>query len=148
MVGSREIHPAKITVNNRANRADVQRARRESKGDDEHLPSLPRDARLQPTSVSVKRIGPNPSSRPWEVVLATGLSFTVLMNASLLFPDPFMPAAVAHAHAVELVSSDFLYGILLAGLLIWRPTHGQEVIIDINRGESLSGPSRLVELQL
>ncbi len=75
--------------------------------------------------------------RPWEVMLATGLSFTVLMNASLLFPNPFMPAMVAHAHAVELVSSNFLYGILLAGLLIWSPTHAQSVIIDTNMDKSL-----------
>ena len=57
----------------------------------------------------------------WETVLATGLSFTVLMNASLLFPNPFFPPAVLHAHTIELVSSNFLYGLLLAAFLLWRP---------------------------
>ena len=58
----------------------------------------------------------------WETILATGLTFTVLMNASLLFPNPFMPPVVAHAHTIELVSSNLLYGILLAGLMLWNPT--------------------------
>ncbi len=58
----------------------------------------------------------------WEVVLTTGLTFTVLMNASLIFPNPFMPPFVAHAHAIELVSSNFVYGILLALLMLWAPT--------------------------
>jgi len=60
--------------------------------------------------------------KAWEIILATGLSFTVLMNASLLFPNPFMPPFVAHAHMIELVSSNFVYGILLSVLLLWTPT--------------------------
>lgn len=57
----------------------------------------------------------------WEVVLATGLAFTVLMNASLLFPNVFWPAFVARAHATELLSSNFVYGVLLALLMLWEP---------------------------
>lgn len=58
----------------------------------------------------------------WETILATGLTFTVIMNASLLFPDPFMPSFVAHAHGIELVSSNFLYGIILAMFMFWKST--------------------------
>ncbi len=57
----------------------------------------------------------------WEVVLTTGLAFTVLMNASLIFPNIVWPPVVAHAHAVELVSSNFAYGILLSLLMLWKP---------------------------
>ncbi len=57
----------------------------------------------------------------WEVVLATGLAFTVLMNASLVFPNVFWPDFIARAHAIELVSSNFVYGILLALLMLWEP---------------------------
>jgi hypothetical protein len=56
----------------------------------------------------------------WETILATGLSFTVLMNAALLFPNPFFPTNVLHAHTIELVSSNFLYGILLAAFMLWN----------------------------
>jgi heme/copper-type cytochrome/quinol oxidase subunit 2 len=59
--------------------------------------------------------------KSWEVIVATGMSFTVLMNASLLFPNPFFPPFVAHAHMIELVSSNFLYGILLSVLMLWTP---------------------------
>jgi hypothetical protein len=56
----------------------------------------------------------------WEIILATGLTFDVLMNASLVFPNPFMPPFIAHAHSIELVTSNFLYGILLSTLMLWR----------------------------
>ena len=56
-----------------------------------------------------------------ETILATGLTFDVLMNASLLFPNQFLPPVVAQAHAIELISSNLLYGILLAMLLLWEP---------------------------
>ncbi len=57
----------------------------------------------------------------WEMAVATGLSFSVLMAAPLLFPNPIMPEAVAQAHMLELLSSNFLFGFLLAGLMSWRP---------------------------
>lgn len=60
--------------------------------------------------------------KAWETVLATGLSFTVLMNAALLFPNPFFPPVVLHAHTIELVSSNFLYGILFATFMPWKLT--------------------------
>jgi hypothetical protein len=56
--------------------------------------------------------------RAWEVILATGLTFDVLMNAALLFPNPFQPPVVARAHTIELVSSNFLYGVLLAAFML------------------------------
>ncbi len=58
----------------------------------------------------------------WEAALAVGLSFAVLMCASLLFPNPYMPPIIARAHAIELLSSNFLYGILLSLLLLWKPS--------------------------
>jgi hypothetical protein len=58
--------------------------------------------------------------RTWEVVLATGLAFTVLMNASMLFPNPFFTPVVQRAHTIELVSSNLLYGILLNLLITWK----------------------------
>lgn len=58
--------------------------------------------------------------RVWEVILATGLAFTVLMNASMLFPNPFFTPVVQRAHTIELLTSNLLYGILLTVLLTWR----------------------------
>jgi hypothetical protein len=58
--------------------------------------------------------------KDWELVLACGVTFTLIMNAPLLMPNPFMPPAVAHAHTIELVTSNLVYGILLSILLLWH----------------------------
>jgi hypothetical protein len=58
--------------------------------------------------------------RTWEVTPATGLAFTVLMNAAMLFPNPFFTPVVQRAHTIELLTSNLLYGILLVLLLTWH----------------------------
>ena len=77
--------------------------------------------------------------KAWEVILATGISFSVLMSASLLFPNPFMPPFVAHAHTIELVSSNFLYGILLSALMIWKPTRRKKSSVKFKDRRSVEG---------
>ncbi len=72
--------------------------------------------------------------RAWEMIVATGLTFTVMMNVSLLFPNILMPPFVARAHAIELVSSDLLYGMLLAALLLWRPARTKQPAADAGPG--------------
>lgn len=59
--------------------------------------------------------------KPWETALAVGLCYAVLMNAQLLFPNPYMPRAVSMAHMVETASSNFIFGIIVGLLLLWRP---------------------------
>ena len=66
--------------------------------------------------------------RTWEVVLATGLSFTVLMNASILFPNPFFTPVVQRAHTVELLTSNLLYGMLLCLLMTWQSKARQTAV--------------------
>ena len=59
--------------------------------------------------------------RMWEAALATGLAFTLLMNAGMILPNPFFTPVVQHAHTLELFSSNLLYGILLGLLMMWHP---------------------------
>lgn len=59
--------------------------------------------------------------RPWETAMAVGLSYAVLMNAVHLFPNPFMPRAVSMAHLIETASSNFLFGLVVVAVLLWRP---------------------------
>jgi hypothetical protein len=61
--------------------------------------------------------------RTWEVALATGLIFTVVMNAGMLMPNPFFTPVVQRAHSIELLTSNLLYGILLCLLMTWKPRH-------------------------
>ncbi len=58
--------------------------------------------------------------RAWETSLAVGLLFAVIMSAQLLFPNPYMPREVSTAHLIETASSNFIFGALLAGLMLWR----------------------------
>ena len=55
-----------------------------------------------------------------ETALAVGLLFSVVMNAQLLLPNPYMPEAVRMAHLVETASSNFLFGSLIGWLLSKR----------------------------
>ena len=58
----------------------------------------------------------------WEAGLAVGLLFAVLTSAALLIPNnPIMPDNVRLTHCVELMSSNFIFGMLSTGLLVWRP---------------------------
>jgi hypothetical protein len=56
-----------------------------------------------------------------ETAFATGLAFSMFMSATMLIPSPIMPPDVYRAHFIELTPSNFLFGVLAAGLLMWRP---------------------------
>lgn len=43
-----------------------------------------------------------------------GASFAVLMGVGLLIPNPFMPSEIRFFHAMELLSSNFIWGYLMA----------------------------------
>lgn len=58
--------------------------------------------------------------RKYQTPLAVGLAFAVLMNSQLLLPNPFMPEAVRMAHLLETASSNFLFGIFVGWLLLFR----------------------------
>lgn len=53
----------------------------------------------------------------WEAGLAVALLFSVVMNAQLLLPNPYMPDVVRMAHLVETASSNFVFGWLIVWLL-------------------------------
>jgi hypothetical protein len=57
----------------------------------------------------------------WETSLAVGVALSVLVASQLLVPNPFWPEYVGRAHMIELASSNFVFGVLLAALLLWRP---------------------------
>ena len=57
-----------------------------------------------------------------ETALAVGLLFSVVMNAQLLLPNPYMPEVVRMAHLTETASSNFLFGAFIGWLLSKRHT--------------------------
>src|SRR3954471_6233610 len=52
-----------------------------------------------------------------EIALAVGALFSVVMNAQLLLPNPYMPYQVRMTHLVETASSNLLFGLLVGWLL-------------------------------
>ncbi|HEX3032845.1 MAG TPA: hypothetical protein VHS59_11520 [Bacillota bacterium] len=53
----------------------------------------------------------------WEKGLAVALLFSVIMGSLLLIPSDFMPERIRLAHFVELITSNFVFGWLVAWLL-------------------------------
>lgn len=58
--------------------------------------------------------------KTWETAFAIGLIFAVLATAQLLLPNPYMPRDVRMTHLVETATSNFIFGLIMAGLLLWR----------------------------
>jgi len=53
----------------------------------------------------------------WFTILAIAVSFSLLPSISLILPNPLMPAAVAHAHFIEISSSMALFGALTGWIM-------------------------------
>ena len=56
----------------------------------------------------------------WRRALLTGAAFSVLMALPLLYPNPLMPWPVRQVHLVEVGVSNFLFGVLVSLLLLWK----------------------------
>jgi len=54
----------------------------------------------------------------WESCFALALALSVLLSDFILFPNPFMPAAVRLAHLPELLASMALFGLLTGWILL------------------------------
>jgi hypothetical protein len=57
----------------------------------------------------------------WHAGLALSLGLGVLTSSQLLFPNSFMPEAVRMAHLVEVSTSNFVFGWIVAFVLTRRP---------------------------
>lgn len=61
-------------------------------------------------------------SATWPAALLTGFAFSLLMAAPLLYPAPFMPWSVRVVHLVEIGSSNLVFGIIAALILLGGAT--------------------------
>jgi len=67
--------------------------------------------------------------RPWLAAVLLALVFALIENDVHLFPNPLMPAVVRQMHFIETASSNFIFGLLAAIVLLWRPTGGQKRVV-------------------
>ena len=63
-----------------------------------------------------------------ETALSIALLFSVVMNAQLLLPNPYMPEPVRMAHLVETASSNFIFGAFIGWLLTPREAKSGQLI--------------------
>ena len=66
------------------------------------------------------------NNRPWLGAILLALVFALLENDSHLFPNPLMPAIVRQTHFIETASSNLIFGLIAAALLLWRPAGSQD----------------------
>jgi hypothetical protein len=64
----------------------------------------------------------------WHAGLAVSLIFSVVMNAQLLLPNPYMPESVRMTHLIETATSNFIFGWLITWLLT-RPS--RQVLVEV-----------------
>lgn len=57
----------------------------------------------------------------WQVAVVIGLLFALPMNIVHVIPNTIMEPSVRLSHFVETASSNFLFGLLVAGLLLYQP---------------------------
>jgi hypothetical protein len=58
-----------------------------------------------------------------ESAVTIALLFSVMMNAQLLLPNPYMPETVRMSHLVETASSNFVFGMLIGWLLMRKKSY-------------------------
>jgi hypothetical protein len=68
---------------------------------------------------------------PWQIALIVGLLLALPMNVSHAFPNPIMPdPGVRLSHFIETATSNFIFGVLLTHLVLWRPAHTARTVQD------------------
>jgi hypothetical protein len=59
---------------------------------------------------------------PWQIALIAGLLLALPMNISHVIPNPIMPdPSVRLSHFIETATSNFIFGIVITQLVLWRP---------------------------
>jgi hypothetical protein len=58
----------------------------------------------------------------WQIALLVGVLLALPMNIVHALPNPFMPdPSVRLSHFIETATSNFIFGVLLTRLILWRP---------------------------
>jgi hypothetical protein len=57
----------------------------------------------------------------WQVAVVVGLLFALPMNMVHVLPSPLMAPSVRLSHFIETATSNFIFGLVVTGLLLWQP---------------------------
>jgi hypothetical protein len=65
----------------------------------------------------------------WQIALMIGLFLALPMNMGHVIPNPIMPdPGVRLSHFIETATSNFIFGVFLTHLILWRPQHAAQVL--------------------
>jgi hypothetical protein len=69
----------------------------------------------------------------WQVGLIVGLLYALPMNMVHVIPNDLMSPSVRLSHFIETASSNFIFGLLVTGVLLWVPARASRPLV---RGSS------------
>jgi hypothetical protein len=69
----------------------------------------------------------------WQVGLIVGLLYALPMNMFHVIPNDLMAPSVRLSHFIETASSNFIFGLLVTGVLLWVPARASRPLV---RGSS------------
>jgi hypothetical protein len=61
----------------------------------------------------------------WQIAVVVGLLLALPMNMFHAMPNDLMTPSVRLSHFVETATSNFIFGLLITGLLLWAPAHAK-----------------------
>jgi hypothetical protein len=74
---------------------------------------------------------------PWQIALMVGVLLALPMNISHAIPNPIMPdPSVRLSHFIETTTSNFIFGVMLTHLLLWRPVQKHAVLPEAQKARA------------
>jgi hypothetical protein len=65
----------------------------------------------------------------WQVGLVVGLLYALPMNMFHVIPNDLMAPSVRLSHFIETASSNFIFGLLVTGVLLWVPARASRPLV-------------------
>ena len=69
----------------------------------------------------------------WQVAVVVGLLFALPMNMVHVLPSPLMAPSVRLSHFIETATSNFIFGLVVVGLLLWHPKRAAKPVAPLVR---------------
>jgi hypothetical protein len=69
----------------------------------------------------------------WQIAVVVGLLLALPMNMFHAMPNDLMTSSVRLSHFIETVTSNFIFGLLMTGVLFWMPAHAKRTLAPLAR---------------
>ena len=69
----------------------------------------------------------------WQIAVVVGLLLALPMNMFHVMPNDLMTPSVRLSHFVETATSNFIFGLIITGVLFWVPAHAKRPLTPLAR---------------